>query len=122
MQATGGVRTKSGKPAGPPPDLVEVAFADEVPAEDGGRKAVDIPGSQQPLMLMRYKNKIIGTAAQCTRCKFPLVGADYADNALTWCVQIFLRSLFSLRLLSNPRCSGMLSLYFFFVLSLVCSR
>jgi len=88
MQATGGVRTKSGKPAGPPPDLVEVAFADEVPAEDGGRKAVDIPGSQQPLMLMRYKNKIIGSAAQCTRCKFPLVGADYADNALTWCVQI----------------------------------
>jgi len=85
QQATGGVRTAKGKgkAPGPPPDLVEVAFADEVPPEDGGRKAVDIPGSQQPLMLMRYKNKIICSAAQCTRCKFPLVGADFADDALT---------------------------------------
>ena len=37
-------------------------------------------------MLMRYKSKIIGSAAQCTRCKFPLVGADYSDDTLTWCV------------------------------------
>ena len=56
--------------------------------QEGGRKAVDIPGSQQPLMLMRYKNKIIGSAAQCTRCKFPLVGADYSDSTLTWCVHL----------------------------------
>ena len=83
QQATGGVRVGKGKKnAGPPPDLVELAFEDEVPAGDGGRKAFDIPGSQQPLMLMRYKNKIIGSAAQCTKCKFPLVGADYADSVL----------------------------------------
>lgn len=44
---------------------------------------MDLPGSQQPLMLMRYKNKIIGSAAQCTRCKFPLVGATYENDALT---------------------------------------
>jgi len=83
QQATGGVRVGKGKKnAGPPPDLVELAFEDEVPTGDGGRKAFDIPGSQQPLMLMRYKNKIIGSAAQCTKCKFPLVGADYADSVL----------------------------------------
>ena len=65
QQATGGVRVGKGKKnAGPPPDLVELAFEDEVPAGDGGRKAFDIPDSQQPLMLMRYKNKIIGSAAQ----------------------------------------------------------
>lgn len=83
QQATGGVRVnKNKKQTGPPPDLVEVVFEDEIPAGDGGRKTVDIPGSQQPLMLMRYKNKIIGSAAQCTKCKFPLAGADYAEDML----------------------------------------
>lgn len=35
LQATGGVRVNKGKkgPAGPPPDLVEVAFADEIGLE-----------------------------------------------------------------------------------------
>lgn len=83
QQATGGMRTKKQKQAGPAPNLVEVAWADEVPPEDGGRKSVDLPDSAQPLMLMRYKNKIIGSAAQCTRCKFPLVGATYENDALT---------------------------------------
>ena len=32
-QATGGMRVKKGQKQGPPPDLVEVAFADEVPPE-----------------------------------------------------------------------------------------
>lgn len=32
-QATGGMRVKKGQKQGPPPNLVEVAFADEVPPE-----------------------------------------------------------------------------------------
>ena len=57
--------------------------------QDGARKAVDLPspvdgGGPVPLMLMRYKNKIMATAAQCTRCKFPLVGASYENDALKW--------------------------------------
>jgi hypothetical protein len=31
-----------------------------------------------------YKNKIMATAAQCTRCKFPLVGASYENDSLKW--------------------------------------
>ena len=57
--------------------------------QDGARKAVDLPspvdgGGSVPLMLMRYKNKIMATAAQCTRCKFPLVGASYENDSLKW--------------------------------------
>ncbi len=61
-----------------PSFLMRVHTQTQIPvAQEGGRKSVDLPESKQPLMLMRYKNKILGMAAQCTRCKFPLVGADY---------------------------------------------
>jgi len=84
MQAYGGVRAKPGQSGdAPKTDLLEIADAADAPKADGERKAVDLPGTKDVVMLMQYKNKLIATAPACTKCKFPLLGADYKDNQLT---------------------------------------
>jgi hypothetical protein len=82
VQAMGGVRAKPGqKNVGvSATDLISVCRAEDLGPNDGDRKAVDIPGTKDSLMLLRHRKKVLAVGTGCTKCKFPLLNADITED------------------------------------------
>ena len=66
--------------SGPPLNWLEVAASEsELPAEEGGSKAVTLPGGLV-VMLQRRKARVYCLSSSCKKCKFPLLNSEFEEE------------------------------------------